>query len=394
MIRTLSLKWFKYLPNKFMSIIYLIPFIKEYYRIQESEIIFFFPTYHTGGAERVHLDIINCFKNSKTYIFFESTSNSNINKKEFTKNSNYYEIFEFLNRSRFIRKLLIIFLIKIINNSKSTQTIFASYSSFFYKLLPSLNDNIKKIDLTHSFSLSGKGIEFNSLPYVPYISNRVVINNKTLVDFKNLYKKHNLDNYINRIKVIQNGVSFDNIDLPIKEKNKIKICYVGRWSEEKRPELFLKIAKKIAENSSRFNFSFIGTDDNLKRQIIEKHNVECIGELTSKKDLIDIYKEFHYIFITSIREGFPMVLMEAMSFGVVPVCTNVGGIYEHITNNKNGLLINNNVDEKIIITKFIETINYIQSNNKFNSLSQNSFNYARENFGLENFQKSYKELIL
>ncbi len=394
MTKMFSVRWFSYLPNKIKSFFALILFFKEIKKIKNSEILFFFPSYHTGGAERVHLDIVNSFKERSTYIFFTAKSESNTHKKEFTQSSNHYEIFELLNRTKFTKSLFLKILKKTINNSESILTIFASYSSFFYELIPELKKDIKKIDLTHSFSLSGRGIEVTSLFAVPYISNRVVINKRTLLDFKELYKKSALTDYFKKIQIIQNGVVLKENNYPVKDKNEINICFIGRWSPEKRPELFLRIAKTITEISPIFKTYFIGNNNIVNEKTIKSHCVESLGEIINKDKLMNLYKKFHYIFITSNREGFPMVLMEAMSFGVVPICTNVGGISEHIVHGENGYLVKNHNNEDAIIKDFLEIIRSKDFHINYKKISLNAYNYANENFGIDGFKKSYRNLIL
>ena len=46
------------------------------------------------------------------------------------------------------------------------------------------------------------------------------------------------------------------------------------------------------------------------------------------------------LIISSLSEGMPLVMVEAMKFGVPLIATNVGGIPEIIKNSFNGLLIN------------------------------------------------------
>ena len=395
MIKLFSIKWFKFLPVKTISAIKLVLFFfTETKKIRESEVVFFFPFYHTGGAEKVHSDIVNCFTNNNTYIFFEGKSNSNNNKNNFIQNSSYYEVFDFLNRNRFIRKIFLIHLSKVINKSKNIITLFASNCSFFYLLLPNINDNINKIDLTHAFSYPDKGGEVSSLPFVSYLTNRIVINKRTSLDFKKLYNKNNLDSYFKRIMIIQNGVSIKNNNLPLKENEITKICFVGRWSKEKRPELFLEISRRIVKEDSTFKFYFIGTDDKKNQKKIKKNKVINLGEIKNSKDLEKLYKEYHFILITSYREGFPMVLMEAMNFGVVPICSNVGGISEHIIDMENGFLINNDIDEEIIISDFIDVIKSRKTKMNYYKLSKKTFLYAKENFGIEKFEDSYRKLFL
>lgn len=368
--------------------------VKELKKIRNAEIVFFFPFYHTGGAEKVHVDIVNCFKEKNTYIFFEGESFSDSNKKEFIKDSDYFEVFDFLNRNKYIRKIFLLYLSKTINKSKSIITLFACNSLFFYKLIPCIRKNINKIDLTHAFSYPDVGGEITSLPYVSHLTKRIVINKKTYLDFKELYHKNDLDYYLDRIKIIPNGISINENSFKLKETKKIKICFVGRWSKEKRPELFLKIANRQKQQDSKFEFYFIGTDNENNQRKIKENNVINIGEIKSSKDLERLYKDFHLILITSYREGFPLVLMEAMRLGVVPICTNVGGINEHIINGENGFLIKNNLNEETIIKDFLEVINSVELNTNYCKLSLKAYNYAKENFNFQKFENSYRNEVL
>jgi glycosyltransferase involved in cell wall biosynthesis len=85
--------------------------------------------------------------------------------------------------------------------------------------------------------------------------------------------------------------------------------------------------------------------------------------------------------------------MEAMSFGVIPIATNVGGISEHIASETNGLLINA-INEFEIIQEFVEKIDMICQNQELRKkLSKNAYDYAYINFGLENFNLSYQALF-
>ncbi len=101
------------------------------------------------------------------------------------------------------------------------------------------------MDLTHAFSYPSPGIEDIAKHHVPYISKRVVINSKTLEDYRNQYLTEGIDQiYMQRFQIISNGVyihEFDNKVIAERYKN-FKIGYVGRFAREKRPELFLELS--------------------------------------------------------------------------------------------------------------------------------------------------------
>jgi glycosyltransferase involved in cell wall biosynthesis len=370
-------------------------FFKELNKIQKAEVIFFFPYYHTGGAEKVHLDIVKALNDPNNFVFFSDKSETKHYKDKFNLYANTYEIFEFLNRNFFIKKMFINILASSINKSYKLKSIFGCNSMFYYELLPFLKTSVKKIDLIHAFSKPDYGLEIFSLPSVPFLSNRIVINKKTLNDFQELYIQNSFLNYFNRIVKIENGINYNNVEFKAKENDTFSILYVGRWSKEKRPELFIEIAKKIKKLHPDIIFKMAGTNLDLYNDTIVETQIINLGEINNENELNNVYQNSNLILITSYREGFPVVIMEAMSNGVIPISTNVGGIGEHITDSFNGYLIENEIDTEKIISNFVEKIIILYENKAiFNSVSKNAIKYSKENFRIDNFNKNYKKVLL
>ena len=274
---------------------------------------------------------------------------------------------------------------RFLNIQKRKLTVFGCNNKVFYNILPLVeNPNIFRVDLLHAFTKPGVGAEDTSLPYIQYLDRRVVINKKTRCDFQSQYSRNNIpDHYLKRIVQIQNAVK-----MPIKFKRnsnpKLHVCFVGRNSPEKRQHLFFDIAEELNE---RFKFYSAGSD-------FANNFVENVGVLETQEELSSFYRSMDILLITSSREGFPMVIMEAMAFGVVCITTNVGGINEHLKNGLNGLLIENSVVEREIVDDFIKQL-YTLSNDRelLKQISTNSFKYAYENFNEKKFRESYLELL-
>lgn len=360
--------------------------------LKNTNLFFFFPFYHTGGAEQVHLNILKALKNKNNFVFFTGNSNSNKFLSEFKKHSKVVEI-NLILKNNILKIFIKNQIIKLINNQEAT--VFGCNSFFFYETLPLLNDSIKKIDLIHAFSTPDYGIEQYSISYIKYLDNRVVINNVTKFDLINQYKLLNLDSiYQHRIIKIENGIEI-NKNFILRKSQKIKIGFVGRWSKEKRPELFLEIAKSVMHSSDNVSFNMIGSGMDKKKDLINKYGINFIGEIINNKQLEKHYQSLNILLVTSYREGFPMVIMEAMAKGVVIIATNVGGIGEHVKNNYNGILIENNPNEPIIINNFIESINgLLNSKENLERIAKNGYLYALENFGIQKFNQNYQELLV
>src|SRR3546814_5772316 len=93
-------------------------------------------------------------------------------------------------------------------------------------------------------------------------------------------------------------------------------------------------------------------------------NVRIAGEITDRETLFTFYEDAHLILLTSWREGMPLVIMEGMSHGVVPVTTAVGEIPSYISADKyrNGFVIADHKNTEQIVQDFVRQIVYLSDN--------------------------------
>ncbi|OPL13842.1 MAG: hypothetical protein AVO38_12790 [delta proteobacterium ML8_D] len=153
------------------------------------------------------------------------------------------------------------------------------------------------------------------------------------------------------ITVIHNGILADEVcprregsdiraELNI-EDDTIVIGTVGRLVGVKGHKYFLEGAKEILAQNENVVFVVAGDgplfhelETEVKKLGITK-NVRLIG---FREDVFDIINIFDIFALTSLHEGVPMVLLEAMLLGKAIVATRVGGIPEIISDSRNGLL--------------------------------------------------------
>ncbi|WP_123907039.1 glycosyltransferase family 4 protein [Flavobacterium johnsoniae] len=382
---------------KVKALLKLISFIVfELNKIKRAKVIFFFPYYHTGGAEKVHLNIVKAVNEVENYIFFTDRSYSEGFKKQFFKYANGYEVYDFLNRNYLVKKIFTKVLISKINSCQNLKSVFGCHSLFYYELIPHLNETIKKYDLTHAFIKPDKGgIEIFSLPYVKNLDKRIVINFKTKEDYMDLYKSKSLSKFDERIQIIPNGIETLEESHNVKESNIFYVGFVGRWAKEKRPEMFLEIANNMKLYYPNIRFVMAGPNFEENEKAIKNAGIINLGEIKDENILKEWYSKINILLITSYREGFPMVIMESMMYGVIPISTNVGSISEHLMDNFNGFLIENELVLKDIENKFIEKIIYLYQNDEERLLlSNNAKEYGVNKFGIENFREKYKSLLL
>ncbi len=391
-----------------------LSFLVEYPKFRSSlsdlkDIIFFFPFYHFGGAERVHTDILKIFPKKDTSCFITKTSENDFFRKEFEENTNIIPYFKIKSGQY---KIYVKTLAKAINKKKSP-VVFGCNNPFFYQMIPYLENHVKIIDLIHAFSYEEPlAAEKISLPVAGRIDTRIVLGQKTKNDFAELYRKNHLsEKLLDRIEIIKNKVEIPKTYVPKMDFENLKILFVARNSFEKRPHYVTEIAKKCLKENLNITFSFVG---NFEENFSDLENVKIIGAIDSYEKMQKIYLEHHLLLITSFREGFPMVISEGMANGVVPVTINIGEISEIITpENKNGFLINdanlslyssvkervsnkfmNYEKEKPITENFLEIIKFIMKNpDLYKEYSQNTYETAKKYFSGETFEMAYRKIL-
>lgn len=118
---------------------------------------------------------------------------------------------------------------------------------------------------------------------------------------------------------------------------------VGRLSLEKDLPTFLDVAKNIVKKIPHTVFFIVGDGkENIVSELKQlsetmglSENIHFTGHRT---DLINVYSSFDLFLMTSLTEGLPNTVLEAMALEIPVVATNVGGVPELIMSNETGVL--------------------------------------------------------
>jgi glycosyltransferase involved in cell wall biosynthesis len=117
---------------------------------------------------------------------------------------------------------------------------------------------------------------------------------------------------------------------------------VGRLSEEKGFDLLIRAADRLLREGFDFEVWIVGTGD--RRTALEK----LIGELGLgdrvrllgyRADTIDLYHAMDVFVLSSLREGLPNVVLEAMALEVPVLVTRVAGVPRLVREDVEGLLV-------------------------------------------------------
>jgi glycosyltransferase involved in cell wall biosynthesis len=107
------------------------------------------------------------------------------------------------------------------------------------------------------------------------------------------------------------------------------VGWVGRLTAIKDPGLFLQCARELNGRSRDFHFALIG-DGELRKHCEEQIDAAALGQTASlagwQQHLDRIYADVDLVVLTSINEGTPVTLLEAMASGKAFVSTDAGGV--------------------------------------------------------------------
>ena len=153
--------------------------------------------------------------------------------------------------------------------------------------------------------------------------------------------------------VVELGFELDKLLelVPRQDSACINIGIVGRLVAVKNHKMFFRIASRIKRQRAgeKVRFTIIGEGG--LRQELEDY----AGELGIKdivefkgwvKDLREIYRDLDIVVLTSLNEGTPVSIIEAMAASRPIVATNVGGVPDIVKDGENGYLVVSNDDER------------------------------------------------
>ena len=354
--------------------------------------MFFFPFYHIGGAEKIHAAIMAIVADKRPVVFITERSSGKAMYKAFARNAEVLDV-HVLSKSKLTREWLMR-KIKYSAMANENLIVFGCNSKYFYDLLPFLPVTVYCIDLIHAFMhVHEIGAEHWSLPLVQRLNKRIFITGNSLNDLKTQYKNNGVDEgLLSRALVIENFVDLPTVFVVKNNGVTLQVLYVGRDSAEKRLHLIGAVAENCNNQNVPAQFTFVG-DINVNIKAVDFPFCKFTGEIDDVSVMRRIYQKSDVLLLTSSREGFPLVIMEAMAYGVVPVTANVGGIAQHVHHNENGLLIES-MEEPAIIQEITSAIIRLANDRKWlNKMSVNAMQYAKSHFSKENFNKSYRELL-
>jgi len=199
----------------------------------------------------------------------------------------------------------------------------------------------------------------------------------SVVEKKNLEKSFPKD----KIFYLPNGCKIQE-NLSTKSTDRIEILFLGRLHSKKSVmELLEAFLQSSLKDNPKYFLRIIGPDHGLKEQmeeLIKKKNPSnvIIGNPVKGKEKEDLLKRANFFVLPSKSEGFPTSVVEAISFGCIPIISDGCNFPEIFQKN---LAIKVGSDTKSILDVLNNLENFVEKEDLTN-WQNNLKKYSSEDF--------------
>ncbi|MDO6425486.1 glycosyltransferase [Thalassotalea sp. 1_MG-2023] len=227
-----------------------------------------------------------------------------------------------------------------------------------------------KPDILHSYNLST--IEYHPIAMLAGVKGRIhAEHGRDINDPQGLNKKHNvlrklmslfIHRYIavsqelfqwlnttvgistKKTQLIANGINTELFNLPKQHSQHIRFANIARLSPIKDHKNLLRACQLLQQDHGEQAWSMTIIGDGPLRQELELLTQEYqlnerVHFLGARDDIAQLLTQVDVFVLSSIAEGIPMTILEAMSASTAIIATEVGGIPQVIEQHKEGILV-------------------------------------------------------
>jgi len=345
-----------------------------------------------GGAERQFVELIKHIDKTKFEVtLFVYAENEPLFYKEVEKFSDIklirqglhskFKLLKIIKAVYQIRKFLIVNKFDIIQttlvlNGAIIRTAALGLSYYKNRIVTSLRSNFD------NYSNHEKLIE------------RIFIKNSYCVaNTKHSAKRFKVfcrDMYNSKIIFIYNGFNIQKFNIKKQVNNTVKIIgNVGRMQEHKNQLQILKALKTSGEISSLYIIGDTGPQKSVLESYINKNGIENQIQLLSNIQKIEnYYKIFDIFILSSLYEGCPNALFEAMISKCLCIISEKANTDNFIQHSINGLVYDNS---DAGLAECIKKAHQLFGTPKGEKIITNGFKFACQIFSIEKMTDSYAD---
>jgi len=385
-----------------------------YEKGNKKHLLFIFPWFHVGGADKFNYDLISGLDKDKYEITIVTTEPSDyIWRSQFEKHATIFDLTTFLNRkdwASFIHYLIY---------SRNIEFVMQSNSFYGYYALPWLKSEFPEVvftDYIHCENWSWRNGEYprESTALSRILDKTYTCTNCVASIMKDDMERTNLNMQTVYIGVNPEEYQEENINIEdypeitkykSKYENKKVLLYLARIVKEKRPLFVIHVLKKLCEKRKDIVLFVVGDgpEANEMKKLVNKMNLEDnVVFFGMQKDSKPFYKLADLHLIVSLTEGLTLTTYESLAMKTPVVTADVGGqkelvdsscgrVVENIQNAKDDFYNHAYTLEEI--NRYVTAIEEVIDNPKYNEMCENGRKKIEEQFSIKNMIDTFNEEI-
>lgn len=364
-----------------------------------KKILMVIPSYEPaiGGAELQVKKLLSKFIDEPNLVFYVVTRklSSNVKNKSLNKNIIFLPCF----KSNIIFSFLLFFYL-LFNLRKISiihcHTLSAPFfSSAFFSILfkKNLITKVTRYGNGSQIHLINKNFLKRSL--FNFVKSKVFF-----IALNSEIKKQLISNNIKKNKIIEipNGVEIPSYRKSTMDGGKFNLLFIGRLIDRKRVnwifDFLVMLKTKNITLLNKIIFHIVGDGPllNSYQDISKKNNLHDYivfhGKVTESNIKEQIFKKCDLFILPSKSEGMSNSLLEAMSYKLCCIVSNISSNSFVVKNNFSGLLFNSKKE-------FFQLTEYILNNpEEINILGSNAYKYVKNNLDINFIYPKYLNLYL
>lgn len=225
------------------------------------------------------------------------------------------------------------FVFSLMDDERSNAVIVNSGSPWLYSAMPAIRDryleDIRIIDL----HFNDTGHVYELIRRQSYIDCAIAAH----INLARTLSQFAAKDFV--VKTLNTGITPPKVEGLLRE-NLSTVGWLGRMSEEKRPDRFIDIARELQGLDIKFLMAGSGP---MEKEIESRsHALQNLSFLGFVDDLESFFNCIDLLILTSDVEGISISAMQAISYGIPVMSPAVGGMPDLISDKKNGILIPEN----------------------------------------------------
>lgn len=312
--------------------------------MEKINVVICVPTLSLGGAETMSTQLAQYVDTNKFNVHFIVNHSKVENRNYFALTSNENIHLYFLDENKGISVRSIVKMYKLLKKIKP-DIIHTHLHSYPYVMLYAINHKVKILHTIHNmpeFESKKSGQKILRFLFKHKYAYPVGISNVISTQTDAFYKLKDTVTIYNPVNVGK----FNKVGK--KDSNVFTFISTGRMSKQKNQKLLISAFAKVSSKHKNVRLLIAGDGvlkDELLAQVKELNlsNVTFLGNINNVEDYYAISNAF---ILSSIYEGLPMTILEAMAAHLPIISTDVGGVKDIVTDN--GLLTTSENEDELV----------------------------------------------